>query len=139
MQRSGRKIPFARLVLFEVATRHVYLFSGERPRKLWHAKMERHFLEAKYELEQAAIQVKILEEDYSVSGGAVTNIFQNMNLEEFKTHIGNTEVKRSDNDFTSSRLNPYATEFTCLVVKQDRNFLLQIQLTAILPLLTETC
>ena len=41
-------------------------------------KKERQFLEAKYELEQAAlaIQVKILEEDYSVSGGAVTIIFE---------------------------------------------------------------
>ena len=38
--------------------------------------MERQFLEAKYELEQVAIQVKILEEDYSVSGGAVPNMFE---------------------------------------------------------------
>ena len=39
-------------------------------------KMERQFLEAKYELEQAAVQVKILEEDYSVFGSAVPNIFE---------------------------------------------------------------
>ena len=34
-------------------------------------KMEREMLEAKYELEQATLQVKILEEDHSVIGRAV--------------------------------------------------------------------
>ena len=38
--------------------------------------MERQFLEAKYELEQAAVQVQILEEDYSVFGEAVPNTFK---------------------------------------------------------------
>ena len=38
--------------------------------------MERQFLEAKYELKQAAVQVKILEEYYSVFGSAVPNIFE---------------------------------------------------------------
>ena len=37
-------------------------------------KMERLILEAKYELKQAAIQVKILEEDHSVLSGLVPNI-----------------------------------------------------------------
>jgi len=37
-------------------------------------QMELLILEAKYELEQAAIQVKILEEDHSVFPGAVPNI-----------------------------------------------------------------
>jgi len=42
--------------------------------------MERQFLEAKYELKQAAAQAKILEEDYSAFGGAVPNIFKQHGL-----------------------------------------------------------
>ena len=45
-------------------------------RKEEEMKMVHQFLEPKYELEQEAIQVKILEEDYSVSGSAVLNIFE---------------------------------------------------------------
>ena len=37
--------------------------------------MKCRFLEAKYELKQAAVQVKILVEDYSLFGGAIPNIF----------------------------------------------------------------
>ena len=86
--------------------------------------MERQFLEAKYELEQAANQVKILEEDYSVSGGAVPNMFESPGscarggsskrvvepkVKDVKAHIENTEVNRGENDFlTRSRLNPHA-------------------------------
>ena len=104
-------------------------------RKEEEMKMERQFLEAKYELEQAVIQVKILEEDYSVSGGAVPNMFEppgscaggvsskrvvEPKVKDVKAYIKNTEVKRGDNDFTRSRLNPHAKEFTHPVVKQDR-------------------
>jgi len=68
--------------------------------------MERQFLEAKYELEQAAVQVKILE-DYSALGGAVPNIFRQPGLcaggvrskrvvepkvKDVKTHIEKTKV-----------------------------------------------
>ena len=98
--------------------------------------MERQFLEAKYELEQAAVQVKILEEDYSVLRGAVppknsgscagscagglsSKHVVEPKVKDVKTHVGNIEVKRGDNDFTSLQLNPRAKEFTYLVVKQD--------------------
>ena len=88
-------------------------------------KMERQFLEAKYELEQA---------DYSVFAGAVPNIFEQLGscvggvsskrvvepkVKDVKAHIEKTEVKRGDNDFTSSLLNPHAKEVTYPVVKQD--------------------
>ena len=98
-------------------------------------KMERLILEAKYELEQAAIQVKILEEDHSVVSGLVPNISKesgssaggvstNRDVEpkfkDVKTYIG-TEIKdkRNDNDVISSRLNPCAKEFTYPAVKPD--------------------
>lgn len=44
-------------------------------RKEEEMKMEHQFLEAKYELEQAAVQVRILEEDYSTFGRVVPNIW----------------------------------------------------------------
>ena len=96
-------------------------------------KMERQFLEAKYEMEQAAAQVKILQ-DYPVFGGAVPNIFNQPGscvggvsskcivkpkVKDVKTHIRNIKVKHGNNDFTSSQLNPHANEFTYPVVKQD--------------------
>ena len=96
--------------------------------------MESQFLEAKYEIEQAAIQVKILEEDYSVSGGAVPNMFEQPGLcaggvsskrvvepkvKDVKAHIENTKVKLGNNDFTHSRLNHHAKEFTYPIVTQD--------------------
>ena len=96
--------------------------------------MERKFLEAKYELEQAAIQVKILEENYSEFGGAVPNMLEQPGscagevsskrvvepkVKDVNAHIENTEVKCGDNDFTRLQLNPRAKEFTYPVIKQD--------------------
>ena len=45
-------------------------------RKEEEMKMEHQFVEAKYELEQKTVQVKILEENYSAFGAAVPNIFK---------------------------------------------------------------
>jgi len=96
--------------------------------------MERQFLEAKYELEQAAVQVRILEEDYSTFGGVVPNIFKKSGpcvggvsskrdveprVKDANAHIERTKVKHGDNNFASSRLNPHAKEFTYPVVMQD--------------------
>ena len=103
-------------------------------RKEEEMKMERQFLEAKYELEQAAVQVKIFEEDYSVFGAAVPNIFKHSGscaggvsskrdveskVKDVKAHTEATKVKCGDNDFTSSRLNPHAKEFTYPLAKLD--------------------
>ena len=94
--------------------------------------MEHQFLEAKYE--QAAVQVKILEEDYSVFGEAIPNTFKQPGwcaggvssecvvepkVKDVKAHIERTKLRRGDNDFTSSQLNPRAKEFTYPAVKQD--------------------
>ena len=93
--------------------------------------MECQFLEAQYEPKQAAIQVKILEEDLSACGGAVPNIFKQSGscaggvsskcnvepkVKDVKVHIEMTKVKRGNN-FTSSRLNPLAKWFPFPVVK----------------------
>ena len=94
-------------------------------------KMERQMLEAKYELEQATLQVKILEEDHSVIGGAVPKTSKQSDLsiggfiskrdvgskiKDVKTDIGSKdEVK----DAARSRLNPLATEFTSATVQDS--------------------
>jgi len=87
----------------------------------------------KYELKQAAVQVKILK-DYSTFGRAVLNIFKQPGscagqvsskrvvepkVKDVKAHIEKTKVKRGNNNFTSSRLNPHAKEFSYPIVKQD--------------------
>ena len=94
-------------------------------------KMERQMLEAKYELEQATLQVKILEEDHSVIGGAVPKTSKQSDLsiggfiskrnveskiKDVKTDIGTKdEVK----DAARSRLNSLATEFTSATVQDS--------------------
>ena len=59
--------------------------------------MERQILEAKYELEQAALQVKILEKDHSVIGGAIPKISKQSHLSftGFSSK-GNVESKIKD-------------------------------------------
>ncbi|XP_078380333.1 uncharacterized protein LOC144663310 [Oculina patagonica] len=92
--------------------------------------MERQILEAKYELEQAALQVKILEEDHSVIDGAKPKMskqtgssfgeFGSQRDGESKVKDVGVETKTKDdlkrvpydNDVICSRLNPHAREFT---------------------------
>ena len=96
-------------------------------RKEEEMKMECQFLEAKYELKQAAAQVKIFEEDYSVFGGPVPNIFKHSgscaggvsSKCDVEAHTEATKVKCGDNDFTNSQLNPHAKEFTYPVASPD--------------------
>ncbi|XP_078372731.1 uncharacterized protein LOC144656384, partial [Oculina patagonica] len=93
-------------------------------------KMERQILEAKYELEQAALQVKILEEDHSVIDGAKPKMSQQTGSsfgELGSQRDGGSKVKGVgvetktkddlkrvpyDYDVICSRLNPHAREFT---------------------------
>ena len=88
--------------------------------------MKCQILEAKYKLEQAALQVKILEEDHSVIGGAIPKISRQSDLSiggfsskrdvESKIKDVKTDIEAKDdcgvNDAVCSRLNPLATEFT---------------------------
>ncbi len=100
--------------------------------------MERQILEAKYELEQAALQVKILEEDHSVFDGAIPRMSKQSgsSLGEFSSkRDGESKVKDvgvetktkddlknvpSDNDVTCSWLNPHAKEFTHTPVSDNK-------------------
>ena len=61
----------------------------------------------------------MLEQPGSCAGGVSSKRVVEPKVKDVKAHIENTEVKRGDNDFTRSQLNPRAKEFTYPVIKQD--------------------
>lgn len=72
--RSSSSVPIKQLKAKKAFARlkvKQLLEEQELLRKQEEIKMERQILEAKYELKQAALQVKILEEDHSGINGAI--------------------------------------------------------------------
>ena len=103
-------------------------------RKEEEMKLERQILEAKYELEQASLQVKIIEEDNSVIGDALPQMSKQPGpsigelnskhviepkVKDFKVLTGTKLNEDNDDVICRSLLNPCAKEFSYPAVKAD--------------------